>query len=186
LLGLIQNRQLDEARVVVSELDLELPLTPLMSLFPKQPRSKSSRFPHPLSQRTTHSRHRLWAMRLVVLTVKAVCLFPGEKSISFRWKHSPFQSHPLPHRPWGIALLTFYGIYPSQNKTGIGCLSKSLWSHIRICSRRDLKSGFHFGTGICWCTVRLAIPPELECPICLPNNQTTPCTISPSKNSSWN
>ena len=39
-------------------------------------------------------------------------------------------------------------VYPSQNKTWIGCLSKSLWSHIRICSRRDLKSGFHFGTGI--------------------------------------
>jgi len=39
-------------------------------------------------------------------------------------------------------------LYPSQNKTGIGCLSKSLWSHIRICFRRDLNSGFHFGTGI--------------------------------------
>ena len=39
-------------------------------------------------------------------------------------------------------------LYPFQNKTGSGCLSKSLWSHIRICSRRDLKSGFHFRTGI--------------------------------------
>ena len=39
-------------------------------------------------------------------------------------------------------------LYPFQNKTGSGCLSKSLWSHIRICSRRDLKSRFHFGTGI--------------------------------------
>ena len=39
-------------------------------------------------------------------------------------------------------------VYPFQNETGSGCLSKSLWSHIRICSRRDLKSGFHFGTGI--------------------------------------
>ena len=39
-------------------------------------------------------------------------------------------------------------IYPSQNKTWNGCLSKSLWSHIRICSRHDLKSMFHFGTGI--------------------------------------
>ena len=39
-------------------------------------------------------------------------------------------------------------LYPSQNKTGTGCLSKSLWSPIRIGSRRDLKSGFHFGTGI--------------------------------------
>ena len=38
-------------------------------------------------------------------------------------------------------------VYPSQNKTGSGCLSKSLWSPIRIGSRHDLKSGFHFGTG---------------------------------------
>ncbi len=40
------------------------------------------------------------------------------------------------------------GVYPSQNETGTAALSKSLWSHIRICSRHDLKSGFHFGTGI--------------------------------------
>jgi hypothetical protein len=39
-------------------------------------------------------------------------------------------------------------IYPSQNKTGTAALSKSLWSPVRIGSRRDLKSGFHFGTGI--------------------------------------
>ena len=40
------------------------------------------------------------------------------------------------------------GVYPSQNETGTAALSKSLWSHIGICSRHDLKSGFHFGTGI--------------------------------------
>jgi hypothetical protein len=39
-------------------------------------------------------------------------------------------------------------IYPSQNETGTGCLPKSLWSPIGIGSRHDLKSGFHFGTGI--------------------------------------
>ena len=39
-------------------------------------------------------------------------------------------------------------IYPSKNDTWSGCLSKSLWSHIRICSRHDLKSRCHFGTGI--------------------------------------
>ena len=42
----------------------------------------------------------------------------------------------------------YLALYPSQNETGNGCLSKSLWSHIRICSRHDLKSGFYFGTGI--------------------------------------
>ena len=41
-----------------------------------------------------------------------------------------------------------HSLYPSQNETGTGCLSKLLWSHIRICSRHNLKSGFHFGTGI--------------------------------------
>ena len=39
-------------------------------------------------------------------------------------------------------------LYPFQNETGSGCLSNALWSPIRIGSRRDLKSGFHFGTGM--------------------------------------